>query len=473
MRSLRGFLFPPGLFRRLRRQSVLLVLVALVVLESAAYLGLQAVQSHQVTETLQQASDRIEQVAHDLPPAQVGLVDPLAPSDLFVAFVAADNSVVTAGTPVSTDDVPVVTQLLTAGELVPDRISDHTAPGGTDYSMTAVPVDLRITAPDTGDTTPITGVVVGYPLDQKQRAARSFLIAELVFAVTVLFGWFLLSRRFVRGGLQPLSVIAGTAEAIAAGRTRERLTPDPGDPELSRVSAALNDAFDARQHSEDRMREFVADASHELRTPLASVRGWADLYREGGIDDWDGVETAMGHIWQEAERMQVLVDEMLLLARLESAPGTVVLEPVPLTPFLPDTVSAIARLYPSQVFVAQPLANGLAVLAEPVSLRRAVSNLLVNAGRHTPAGTTVTVSASRLGHQVELRVEDDGPGMTEEERAAAFDRFWRGDRSRGRPGGTGLGLPICRSVFRGAGGDLLLQASPSGGLAAIATLPAP
>ncbi|GAB6902625.1 sensor histidine kinase [Kineosporia succinea] len=477
---------PQGLFGRLRAQMMLSLILGLTMVDAVAYVGVWSIQNREVAMTLNEASARIEALPRNLEPVRVGLLDALSPSDLYVAYIGQEERVLTASEPMSVADGPDASVVL--GGLTPGEMTTHTSRAGTDFRVLLVPVgrDIRVQVDEGEVAVPVTAVLVGYPLTAKQQALRRLALVEIIGAVIVLALFFGLSRRFVASGLRPLREIAGTAEAIAGGRTTERVRLDENDPELRQVATALNDAFEAREQSENRMRDFVADASHELRTPLTAVRGWADLYRERGIQDWDGVDEAMRHIWQEAGRMEGLVEDMLTLARYDTAPpngsGT-----VDLGGLLAEVVGETARLYPKHVYDLRPPAGSVQVRADPVALRRAVTNLLVNAGRHTPAGTTVRVSVVPTGEQAgdqageqpgeqpggraELRVEDDGPGLAPPDREVAFERFWRSDRSRSRAGGTGLGLAISRSVVRAAGGDLRLERASSGGLAAVMVLP--
>lgn len=468
----RAVVHPNGLLGRVRAHMMLLLVAGLLVVDCVAYLGLRSIQSREVDTTLNQVTERVRSLPPNAPPARVTLLDVLSPSDLYVAWIGPDGAVLTSSDPVSTDDVPDLEAQPRAEALEPGVISNATASGGTEYALlrARVPEHVVLEVQIGESTARVSDVVVGYPLAAKQQAVRRLVLIEIICALAVLGIWFALSTGLLRATLRPLREIARTADAIAKGHTNERIPIADEFTELRHVSEALNEAFDARQQSEDRMREFVADASHELRTPLASVRGWTDLYREGGVDDWDGVDVAMQSIWQEAGRMSVLVEDMLTLARIDAGPRAAVATPVPLAALLAELVAAVARLHPEHHYEVAVVKSRCVVMADQSLLRRALSNLLMNAGAHTPAGTRVMVSVIEAARIVAIRVEDDGPGMTEAERESAFDRFWRGDRSRGRPGGTGLGLAISRSILRAAGGDLRLDASAAGGLAAVALL---
>jgi two-component system, OmpR family, sensor kinase len=464
-----GRILPAGLFDRLRAQVLLLLAVGLLVVDLCVLVGVHVIQDGVVDRTLTQASDRIGRIPTDLPPATTYLVDALAPSELYIAYVGADDEVLTSSDPTSTDDVPQLDGLLTDDDLGEERVT-RTAPGGTTYELVRVEVPVPIDIVVGDETVGVASVVIGYPMADMERTVRRLVLVELLSGLAVLGAALVFSRRFVRAGLRPLHRIGRTAEAIAAGRTGERVTVDEDDVELREVATAINDAFDARQASEDRMRDFVADASHELRTPLASVRGWADLYLQGGVPP-DGVDEAMTTIHAEAGRMEELVEDMLMLARYDATPGAAPTEPVHLAPMLADLVDTVGRLHEEHSYAAIGAVD-VTVRADAGSLRRALANLMVNAGRHTPAGTRIAVSVVTAGDHVEVRVADDGPGLTAAERDAAFDRFWRGEKSRGRTGagGTGLGLAISRSILRAVGGDLRLDETPGGGLTAVVSL---
>lgn len=466
-------LLPRGLFARLRAQMILLLAVGLLVVDAAVLIGVVVIQHRVVDDTLGGVRERIERIPAPEQPVTVSLAEAVTPSDLYVAYLGADGEVLTADAPTSTRDVPDAVAL--SGTLDAEEPTHVETPGGTSYDVIEVPVDAgrRIRLTDEGQVVEVASVVVGYPLATMDQTVRRLLLIELVAGVLVIGSAYALSRWFVRAGLRPLRRILRTAEAIAHGRTDERVEVDERDADLREVASALNEAFDVRQESEDRMRDFVADASHELRTPLASVKGWSDLYHHGGLPDREALDAAMEAIHAEAERMEELVEDMLTLARYDADPGHARLEPGDVAALLADLVGAVGLLHPDHAYVLGDVASTTAT-ADAGALRRALSNLLVNAGRHTPAGTSVTVSAAVVGAHVEVRVVDDGPGLTATEREAAFDRFWRGDRSRRRrsgSGGSGLGLAISRSILRAAGGDLRLEEAAPGGLACVVLVP--
>jgi two-component system OmpR family sensor kinase len=248
----------------------------------------------------------------------------------------------------------------------------------------------------------------------------------------------------------------------------------------------------AARSSEERMRRFVADASHELRTPLTTIRGFAELYRQGAVGEEAEVARIMRRIEDEAKRMGVLVEDLLLLARLDQERPLARI-PVDLLALTGDAVHDTRALAPDRSVRLEVGATDPppVVLGDEARLRQVLTNLLANAVRHTPAGTPVTVTVctgtgSRTGQPaVILTVADEGPGLSPEAAARVFERFYRADPSRNRrDGGTGLGLAIVAALVAGHGGTVDVQSSPGAGAcfrvelpladaAAVAPAPAP
>lgn len=272
--------------------------------------------------------------------------------------------------------------------------------------------------------------------------------------------------------------VEDTAAAVASGDLGRRV-PEPAPPgtEIGRLSGALNTmlgqlerAFAERAASEERMREFVSDVSHELRTPLFGIKGSTELYRMGALTGPADVDATMHRIEREAARLTALTEDLLLLARLDQAPGAA-LEPAPmdLRTLAGDArhdLRALDRSRPVEITGPDGGPPGPApVLGDEARLRQVVANLVGNAAAHTPSGTPVRIGVGTADGRAVLDVADEGPGMSEEQAARVFDRFYRADRSRDRSGGggTGLGLAIARSLARAHGGDVELATSPGEG----------
>jgi two-component system OmpR family sensor kinase len=302
--------------------------------------------------------------------------------------------------------------------------------------------------------------------------ARMWTITALtVLAVLValaIVGWYAMWA-----GLRPLRRVEQTAAAIAAGDLTHRVPQlAPPRTEVGRLAASLNtmlaqleSAFAARERSEARMRTFLTDVSHELRTPLFGIKGFAELYRMGGLRRPGDVERTMRHIERESARLASLAEDLLLLARLdEDAPGTPgVLQPEPMDL---RTVAADAYLDVQALDPARPVTltgpGGGPSASAPVhgdepALRRVVMNLVGNAIAHTPAGTPVRIGVGAEGDSAVLEVADEGPGVDRPDKV--FDRFWKGAPSQGR----GLGLAIVRSLVTAHGGTVELRTAPGEG----------
>ena len=311
--------------------------------------------------------------------------------------------------------------------------------------------------------------VVSLPLrDVTQTLGRLVLIEVIAtLSVVVLLG--LLSLWVVRVGLRPLDQMATTAGAIAAGDLSRRVERADDRTEVGRLGTALNAmlghieaAFAARTASEQRLRRFVADASHELRTPLTSIRGYAELFRRGAADRPHDLETAMRRIEEESGRMGVLVDDLLLLARLDQG-RPLEQEPVDLVALASDAVDDARAVAPDRPITFET--NGpVTVIGDEARLRQVTANLLANARVHTPEGTRVRVRVRSSEEGAELEVADEGPGLAPDEAAHAFERFYRADPARARAGGgTGLGLSIVAAIAAAHGGRATLDTGPGHG----------
>ncbi|WP_031074773.1 sensor histidine kinase [Streptomyces sp. NRRL WC-3742] len=301
----------------------------------------------------------------------------------------------------------------------------------------------------------------------------SFLaIGGAVLLLITALGFFAL-----RAGLRPLRRIEAGAARIASGELSHRMPELSRGTEVGRMSVALNGmldqieaAFAARAESEARMRGFVADASHELRTPLAGIRGFTELYRMGALPTEEDVRRTMTRIESESVRMGALVEDLLVLARLDEE-RPLDLAPMDLRTLAADALHDLTALDPSRpVALTGPAGTGVPaaapVLGDEARLRQVVTNLVGNAVKHTPPGTPVRIGVgSGVGGVCLLEVADAGPGLTEDQARRVFDRFYRVDASRSRDngGGAGLGLAIATALTRAHGGTLSLDTTPGAG----------
>jgi signal transduction histidine kinase len=337
-------------------------------------------------------------------------------------------------------------------------------------------------------------VVVAASLDGIDSTTRQLRLIDLVVSLVVLVALAGVGAAIVRASLRPLVDIEQTARAIAAGDLTRRVPDRDPRTEVGRLGRALNtmlaqieSAFGARaaseasarrseeaaRHSEDRMRRFVADASHELRTPLTTIRGFAELYRQGAARDPADLDRLMRRIEDQAARMGLLVEDLLLLARLDQQ-RPLDRDPVDLLALAAEAVNDAHAVAPDrQIELVLGTGDGdvgtaLVVLGDDQRLRQVLANLVNNALTHTPAGSPVEVRVGtapldgRPGAAVE--VVDHGPGLTPEQTERVFERFFRADPARSSAaGGTGLGLSIVAALVAVHGGTVQVDSVPGRG----------
>jgi two-component system OmpR family sensor kinase len=279
----------------------------------------------------------------------------------------------------------------------------------------------------------------------------------LALAVLALVTWWV-----IRLGVRPIKKMTATATAIAEGDLSHRVDPAPAGTEAGELGTALNtmlgrieESFAVREASEERLRQFVADASHELRTPVTSIRGYAELYQRGALDDEASLAQAMRRTEQEAIRMGRLIDDLLLLARLDQG-RPLERATVDLGHLVNDAVLDARAIDPERPITTE-LASGVNVLGDEHRLHQVVANVIANSLRHSPQSAAVHVQLTRTDRRAVLEVSDEGPGMTPDVAARAFERFYRADPSRSRDrGGSGLGLSIVRAIVEAHGGSVTL-----------------
>lgn len=326
------------------------------------------------------------------------------------------------------------------------------------------------------DSSPVGVFVVGLPMDPTERTIGQMV---LVAAMTVGAGIILvalLGTWLVRRNLEPLRRVAATATKVSrmplhSGKVALAERVDAADTdtrtEVGQVGAAFNEMLDhvdealnSRHQSEQRVRQFVADASHELRTPLASIKGYAELSRREPNAVPQTVTHAMGRIESEANRMSSLVEDLLLLARLDA--GRPLEEaPVDVSMLVINAVSDAHAASPGHRWDLDLPPEPVEVRGDAARLHQVVANLLGNARTHTPDGTRVTTSVRPEGEWVRVAVHDDGPGVPDALQPNVFERFARGDDARVRAGGsTGLGLSIVAAVSKAHGGRVELDSQP-------------
>jgi len=338
--------------------------------------------------------------------------------------------------------------------------------GDTRYRVEAI-------GPDAGGIT----MVVGIPLAEIDATLHHALWISVLVSLAVLAGLGFAAWWLVRRELRPLEDMARTAADITGGDLAQRVEPAESDTEVGRLGLALNamlkrieEAFAQQEASEKRMRRFLADASHELRTPLTSIRGYAELFHRGAASHPDDLAIAMRRIEDEARRMGVLVEDLLLLARLDDH-RPLLREPLDLGMIVADAVHD-ARVTDPDRTVALEAPATLSFVGDDNRLRQVVANLVGNAVRHTPPESPIEVSLHVEGDSAVFAVADHGPGISPEDRERVFQPFFRLDEGRSRrTGGAGLGLAIVRAVVEAHGGSVTADETPGGGATFAVRLP--
>jgi two-component system OmpR family sensor kinase len=468
MRAIRA---PRSLRGRLLATTLVLVVLGLAVAGAATYTFLNSFLVGRVDDQLRAALHTVPGVLVDPDGGQdqgggAGPDEAFVPQTVYAVLLDQQGAVVREHPATQYGHGALPAPALPAGLTG----SAASAPDGLVLSIGSSPAGLRYRA----IAAPIAGgggtVVVAIPLTDVVDTLHRLIAVEVLVAGTVLLLLTLCALGLVRVGLRPLTDMEGTAGAIAAGDLSRRVTPAEPGTEVGRLGLALNamlaqieQAFAERTASEERLRRFVADASHELRTPLTSIGGYAQLFRHGAAERPEDLAKTMERIEREAARMGVLVEDLLLLARMD--------EGMTLTAGRFD-LAALAARAAEGARAADPErrielhADGPVELeADEDRLQQVLDNLLANARAHTPAGThvSVTVAASPDGGGT-VEVADDGPGVPPEHRARVFERFYRADdsRSRGGGGGAGLGLAIAAEIARAHGGTLTLVPTERG-----------
>ncbi|CAB4655704.1 MAG: HAMP domain-containing protein [Actinobacteria bacterium] len=303
-------------------------------------------------------------------------------------------------------------------------------------------------------------VVVAQSLDNVSKIVHQLQLLFIFIGLIALLLIGLASRKVINISLKPLVAVEETAESIAGGDLSARLPEAKPDTEVGRLVGSLNqmlsrieESFAARAASEERLRRFVADASHELRTPITAIRGFAELHRQGAVQGTEGTTQLLGRIEKESVRMGSLVEDLLLLARLDQS-RDIENKPVNLNATITDAVESARAAGPNHPITISLPDEELYILGDNNRIHQVIANLLANARAHTPEGTAITVTASQSDAGTTVTVADKGPGLSQEDQERIFERFFRADPSRARTSdeGSGLGLSIVDAVMRAHNG---------------------
>ena len=351
--------------------------------------------------------------------------------------------------------------------LLPGQVAAY---GSRPFTIEAPGADFRVAT--TVLPSSLGSVIVAQSLAEFDKTTRQIGTVFLVIGSLVLLFIAFASRQVIKVGMRPLEKIEETAEQIAAGDLSARLENFDPDTEVGRLSTSLNtmlsrieESFEARMQSEDKLRRFVADASHELRTPLTAIRGFAELHRQGAVPEGEKTHELIARIEKESMRMGYLVEDLLMLARMDQS-RELVISDVNLSELVQEAVTSAQAAGPDHVITTN-ISAGVVTKGDADKIYQVVTNLLANARAHTPAGTTITVSAFSDGADSFITVADNGPGLSAEDQARIFERFYRVDASRQRNSkdGSGLGLSIVDAVMRAHGGDVSVESELGKGAA--------
>ena len=468
--------------RRLVVQVTVLVALVAILLSTATALAARTLLLSSIDSQLDGVSVR---ALRGDPGGQRGpqdqLIIPGQPPGTLAAVVANDSSA-SLGRLIASDGQVILmpgTALETIADLdVPQGKETLVLPGLGRYRVVTRTANLINRS--TGQVSP-AHAYFGLPLEAVDRQLVQLIGLEAVLTGLAIGGAVVASRSVVRRSLRPLNRVAATAQQVSQlpldrGEVAlaVRVSPADADPtsEVGRVGQAFNhmlnnveDALAARQASETKVRQFVADASHELRNPLAAIRGYAELTRRERASMSENAAFAMSRVESEAERMSYLVEDLLLLARLDSGPNLDV-RPVDLSEVVINALSDARAAGPDHLWQLDLPAEPVVALGDRYRLHQVVANLLANARTHTPPGTRVAASVALDGPNALVTVSDTGPGIPEEIQDRVFERFTRAEVSRVRTPGaqtgrsTGLGLAIVAAVVEAHHGSVAVQSSP-------------
>jgi two-component system, OmpR family, sensor kinase len=477
-----------SLQKRLVAVVALLLVIGLLVADIVTYAEVRSFLYGQADNTLaQNESVGFQYLTYaaqrELPVNQADLSRRIS-ADVYVQLLDHAGHVVLtrpSGPIARPDPAPILTKDIPVQE-VPD-IDGRVRVGR--YAGTFRPDPDAVVLGSTGDpdgryrtvavSVPQGTLVTSISLNPTYDTLASLRSVELTASLAVLLAMGALVLLVVRRGLRPLRQMAGTADAIASGDLTRRVPEGRPGTEVGRLGLALNQmlaqiegAFAEKSASEERLRQFVADASHELRTPLTSIRGYAELLGRGGFSDEAGRRKALKRIEEEATRMGGLVEDLLLLAELDRG-RPLRAEPVDLHRISADAVddsNAVAHDHHLVLEAGPPVV----VVGDGERLAQVAHNLVRNALAHTPPGTEVTVSTGVTEFMGYIQVSDNGPGIPPGVAGRVFDRFYQGDPSRSASG-TGLGLAIVRAIAEALHGSAAVTASPQGGATILVKIP--
>jgi len=344
--------------------------------------------------------------------------------------------------------------------LLPEEVAQH---GDKAFTIEAPGADFRAIArslPNNSGT-----VVAAQSLADLDNTVGKLGFLFFVISLVLLLLMAIAARTVIKVGLQPLEDAEETAEEIASGNLSARMPEAAPKTEVGRLVNSLNamlsrieESFAVRTESENKLRRFVADASHELRTPITAIRGFSELHRQGAVTGEKETKELIGRIEGESKRMGSLVEDLLMLARLDQS-RDMESKPVDMNTVIADAVASARAAGPEYPVTLSVPDEEIFMLGDETRIHQVVANLLANARAHTAVGTLITITMSADESFVRVSVADKGPGMSVENQERIFERFYRADSSRARTGeeGSGLGLSIVDAVMKGHGGSVSVE----------------
>ncbi len=477
--------------RRLVAVLALMLVIGLVVADVVTYASVRSFLYGRADATLGQdeslAFNYLNFTAGRGLPVNKGSLSRRVSTDAYVILLNSDHQVVMrrpSGPPSNPDPSPILTRDIPVQHvpLVDGRGVDAGRYAGT-FRPDPDAVVLGSTDDPDGEyraiavSVPQGTLITSLSLNPTNDTLSSLRKVEILASLAVLLALCVLTTVFVRRGLRPLREMAGTADTIASGDLSRRVPQAQTEwrDEVGRLGLALNkmltqieSAFAEKSASEERLRQFVADASHELRTPLTSIRGYAELLGKGGFSDEVGRTKALKRIEEEASRMGGLVEDLLLLAELDRG-RPLRSEPVDLHRVCADAVDDSVAVAQSHQLTLMP-GGPVVVIGDAERLAQVAHNLVRNALAHTPADTKVAVMTRAQDGMGVIEVSDNGPGIAPDEVARVFDRFYQGDKSR-TGAGTGLGLAIVHAIAEALDGTAEVRAAAGGGASVLVRIP--
>ncbi len=432
-------------------------------LVATVIVALAVIVVRQRTVLIEQLDNQLDAVAANVDrgadlPASVERARTGPPTgELWFAIIAADATVQIIAQPASDPEFAPALDLDTDPVGTPFTAATVGGSGQARVVLVALPDDqiaaVAVSLADVDDT-------------QRQLLITSAIAVTMVLVVVGL-AWFWIDRL----SLRPIKAVTAAATEVASGDRAQLVDHPKITTEAGQLGAAFNTMVDARQAAEDRQRRFVADASHELRTPLTTLRGYTALHEQGGLADPGQVDDAMRRIRSEADRMAVLVEDLLVLASLDDQ-RPLTLGRLDLTQLLTDIATDAAAIQPQRPIDITAITPGLTVTADTHLLTQALTAVTTNALRHTPESAPLSIAADSVGETVEITITDLGPGIEPTELGRLFERFHRTDASRTRTrGGTGLGLAIAQAAVHVHDGSITARSQLGRGTTITMTLP--